>query len=124
MKRNPRFSLTKPSGNSFKLQKKNPHAPMYDMPEWKKLRANVLKKNKSCYACGTYSDRMDVDHVEAHKGRLELFLKIDNLIPLCPSCHSTITGKFDRHKEQKLIEKLTWIRDMRLKTNTTTKVYV
>ena len=124
MKREKKFSLGSGSENKFKLDKPKPFAHLYDMPEWKKLRASVLRKNKVCYACGCRSDRMDIDHVEAHKGRLELFLKLDNLIPLCSSCHSTVTGRFDRHKEQKLIEKLTWLRDMRIKTNTNVKVYI
>lgn len=45
-----------------------------------------------------------------HKGDLLLFWKEDNYLPLCDSCHSIVTGIFDRDKVPKpLSMKLEWM---------------
>ena len=56
-----------------------------------------------------------VDHLFPHKGNTELFEKTDNHLPLCESCHNTVTAKFDRKgKSDELVEgKIKWLNDRR-----------
>ena len=61
--------------------------------EWRAFTYRFLYHNPNCYACGAHKDdtRIDCDHLVPHKGDLDLFWKMDNLIPLCISCHSKVT---------------------------------
>ena len=78
---------------------------------WEKYRRRFLYHNPYCYCCPNKATV--VDHIKAHKGDEELFKATNNHLPLCKHCHDTITGKFDRHKEQKLEEKIDWINEQR-----------
>jgi 5-methylcytosine-specific restriction endonuclease McrA len=102
---------------SYKAGKKfNPKAKeerLYALSAWKEFSLRFLKENPHCYVCGRYSEV--TDHIQAHKGDENLFWKIDNFIPLCFSCHNTITGLFDRHTTQRYREKLIWISRERIK---------
>jgi 5-methylcytosine-specific restriction enzyme A len=91
----------------------------YHSKEWLKYRAIFLAHNPKCYCCGVKSNT--VDHLIAHKGSDELFYKEDNLIPMCHTCHSTITQLFDRSGIPDTEGKLMWIRNRRIDTETTIK---
>lgn len=116
---------------SFKPQKNIPSRSfngranidaMYDR-EWNLYSTKFLKENPTCLSCGNRSEV--TDHLKAHKGDEKLFWKLDNLIPLCSSCHNTITTLFDRFAVQKYNEKLKWIgknRDLNQLTHIAVKV--
>lgn len=66
---------------------------MYKSSEWMTYSRKFLAVNTQCYSCGNKSEA--TDHLVAHKGDVELFWKLDNMIPLCHKCHNYITSKFD-----------------------------
>lgn len=86
---------------------------LHSTAEWKNFRARFLAVNDECYACGKKSQV--VDHIEPSKGRKDVFERMANHLPLCSSCHNTVTGKFD----SKYIfgsdnsEKLSWLAETR-----------
>lgn len=88
---------------------------------WEKYREKYLKNNPKCYACGKPSKA--IDHVAAHRGDVALFWKLDNMIPLCTSCHNTVTSLFDR-QGKRVEKKLEWLKNSRLKKGVTTKAKV
>lgn len=83
---------------------------LYDK-EWRDYSIRFLKENPNCLCCGSRAEV--TDHLQAHKGDEALFWKLDNFIPLCHSCHNTITTKFDRFASQKYNEKLKYIANCR-----------
>ena len=66
---------------------------LYATTRWKKIRKLVLTRDKhQCIKCGS-TIKLSIHHVIPHKGSLELFYNVDNLITLCKTCHNAITGK-------------------------------
>lgn len=88
---------------------------MYQSVEWRKFSIRFLQENPTCYACGEKS--RVTDHIRPHKGDKDLFEKFGNHIPLCTTCHNTVTGKFDyKHSEGDSIEaKANWLKSERLR---------
>jgi 5-methylcytosine-specific restriction protein A len=97
---------------------------LYETPEWKIYRVKFLKENPLCYACGNKSEV--VDHIIPHQGKIELFTLRQNHIPLCKSCHNTVTAKFDRyHVHGKSVEpKAKYLKDTHDKNGLTFKIKV
>ena len=92
---------------------------------WEKYRRRFLHHNTKCYACGASSQdgaKLHIDHVKPHRGESKLFWAEENLIPLCHSCHSIVTSRFDRRDD--LEGKLKWIQDQREFFQNTSKVKV
>lgn len=116
MKKPNTFKPTK-SGNKTFTKKR-----LYDTTSWVEYRNKFLAANPKCYACGTIA--RIVDHVVGHKGSEEKFWEATNLIPLCKFCHDTVTGKFDKHVVPKTEEKMKWIANKRMETETTVRVKV
>lgn len=58
---------------------------------WRKARLLFLKLHPVCVVCG--QPATDVDHIIPHKGDKKLFWAVDNLQPLCHSCHSKKTSR-------------------------------
>jgi len=112
--------------NKFSLKKSEYERPeyhtWYSLPAWVEFRFKFLRKNPLCYVCNNKS--VDIDHVEVHRGNKELFWKKDNVIPLCKAHHSYVTASFDKHKIQKLTQKLEWLGLMRLRNCLTRRVFV
>lgn len=113
---------------SLESNKKNTgRSKGYDS-EWEKYRWRFLYYNKNCYACGRDKESsgrsLNVDHIKAHKGNQEIFWDTKNHMPLCHSCHSIVTGRFDKFDEPKTLEKIDWIVKQRkmLGVNVTIKV--
>jgi len=95
---------------------------LYDH-QWEKYRAKFLAINSHCYACDEKANV--VDHVQAHKGDVQLFWKLDNHIPLCTRCHNTVTGLFDRRfRSTSMTEKIQYLQDSRAVKDITRKVKV
>ncbi len=61
--------------------------------EWKSFSSRYLKENPECYVCGERSEV--TDHIEPSKGRVDVFERDGNFLPLCGVCHNTVTAKFD-----------------------------
>lgn len=81
--------------------------------EWQHYSRAFLKLNNKCIACGSPSQACD--HMVVHRGNSEMFWNRENHIPLCHSCHNTITSRFDKRSPQDIQGKLKWIHMMREK---------
>ena len=64
---------------------------LYESNEWRKRRAQFLKKYPRCFICG--NPATIADHIVPHRGDLTLFYDESNLQPMCQSCHSRKTLK-------------------------------
>ena len=62
---------------------------MYYSARWKQSRKEFLKKYPYCFLCGAKATI--ADHIQPHRGNVELFYNEDNLQPMCQSCHSKKT---------------------------------
>jgi len=91
---------------------------------WNKYRKRFLDENPKCYSCGERA--WEVDHVVPHKGDKKLFEKLDNHIPLCTSCHSTVTALFDKKyvAGSSVTNKIRWLQNKRLQNDLFFKVKV
>lgn len=116
MKRPVKFSHKKTVTKKFTKKR------AYDDPEWVKYRYVFLKNNPVCYSCGNPSQA--VDHIVAFKGDLVKFWDVTNMIPLCHSCHNTITNLFDKGPVPNTEGKMKWISRKRQETETIVKVKV
>ncbi len=69
------------------------------------LRPEQLLREPFCRECAKLGYRVratDVDHVQPHRGDLELFLDPGNLESLCHSCHSAKTwAEMQKNKRRK-----------------------
>lgn len=109
----------KPATSSAKkFVKKSP----YKEANWIEYRIKFLKHNPKCYCCPAYA--RVVDHIFAHKGDDEKFWQEGNFLPLCKTCHSTITQLFDRFTPPKTAEKLAWLKRQRISNDINTRVVV
>lgn len=62
---------------------------LYHTNRWRAMRAAFLAMNSTCVMCG---GRATVaDHIEPHRGDEAKFFDVNNLQPLCASCHSKKT---------------------------------
>lgn len=95
---------------------------LYDTPEWAEFRNKFLGVNQVCYACGERS--RVVDHIQAFKKDIKLFWNTTNYMPLCFKCHNTITANFDKFNPPLTREKMMWVNDKRMETNTYIKIKV
>lgn len=100
-------------GGVKKFDSNSDRQALYKSQEWVKYRFRYLATNKQCYSCP--NPAKVVDHIIAHKGNLALFEQNDNHLPLCSSCHSTVTQLFDKHEKPKTEEKVKWLTSMREK---------
>ena len=65
---------------------------------WSAARRSFLAVNPWCAECerkGTMTAAAEVDHIKPHRGDMELFWNLDNMQPLCKSCHSRKTATED-----------------------------
>jgi 5-methylcytosine-specific restriction endonuclease McrA len=88
---------------------------LYQSKQWREYTFKFLAKNPKCFTCNQKSNV--TDHIRAHKNNMDLFWDEKNYIPLCHNCHNYITGNFDMHNPQKLVEKMKWIKSMRQKND-------
>lgn len=63
----------------------------YSDPAWKKLRRSILD-GVFCAYCGT-KDNLQVHHINPVREHPELFLKRENCMVLCKSCHAAVTAR-------------------------------
>lgn len=64
----------------------------YQSPEWRELRARVLREQPLCAECMRRDGRVvaarHVHHIRERKARPDLALDRSNLEALCPPCHN------------------------------------
>ena len=89
---------------------------LYDS-RWNRYRVIFLNINKQCYVCGEPANI--IDHIVAHKGDRVKFEAVNNHMPICKTCHDTVTGLFDKQEPPKTQEKIEWINAKRLEKNVT-----
>lgn len=68
-----------------------PYHHLYESSKWRAMRRNFIANNPNCICCGAKATI--ADHIIAHKGNESLFYNINNLQPMCWSCHSAKTLK-------------------------------
>lgn len=97
---------------------------LYKNAEWAEYSKKFLSYNSKCYSCGERSEA--VDHIEPHKGRENIFWKLDNMIPLCHKCHNFVTSKFDRYWKigNSVVPKIKWMAENRAIKNLNFRVKV
>lgn len=84
-------------GNETK-RRDRPYKKLYKTNHWQQLRQQVLMKQPLCVKClkvKRITPATVVDHIKPHKGDETLFYDINNLQPLCKSCHDRKTAKED-----------------------------
>jgi len=89
---------------------------------WESYRRRFLYYNPKCYICGEKASC--VDHIVTIRSNPDLAESTTNHLPNCASCHSIVTGLFDRHAEQNLDGKLAWIKKQREARGVNIKVIV
>lgn len=75
-----------------------PYRHLYKTKHWQQLRKQVLNHQPLCVEClkvKRITPATVVDHIKPHKGDEKLFYDINNLQPLCKSCHDRKTAKED-----------------------------
>ncbi|MGF7185287.1 5-methylcytosine-specific restriction protein A [Desulfitispora alkaliphila] len=75
-----------------------PYKHLYKSARWQKLRKQVLNKLPLCVECvkiNRLTPATVVDHIRPHEGDEELFYNLENLQPLCKTCHDRKTAKED-----------------------------
>ena len=68
---------------------------LYKRPEWRRLREHALLRDQfTCQRCKcmlkrgkAHNQSAVVHHRKPHKGDLDLFFDIDNLVSVCKACH-------------------------------------
>ncbi len=74
-----------------KRRAEQPWRLLYFTPEWRRLRAEHLRREPWCRvhaAKGEQVQASHVDHIKAHHGNRALFFDPSNLQSLCPTCHN------------------------------------
>ena len=64
---------------------------LYDLRRWRRASRQFLMANPYCAMCqaaGRVTLATLTDHVQPHRGDLELFWDAENLQSLCAPCHS------------------------------------
>lgn len=123
MKKAKQYQPKKLDSKKFHKPKQNVNKKLYASKEWTIYRFRFLHHNKLCYVCA--NPARHVDHlVSVRTDPDKYFWKEDNYLPLCHSCHSIVTARFDRGAEQDLEGKLRWINEERVKRSVTIRVKV
>lgn len=91
--------------------------------EWSKFCFRFKHYNPNCYACNS-NIKINVDHIQNKREFPELAETPDNFMPLCQTCHSTVTNLFERKIPMDLEGKIKWINKKREETKTTVRINV
>ena len=85
-----------------KRKRSGKNTRMYMDYAWDGLRYKQLKKEKFCRMCmdkGLYVEAKVVDHIEPHKGDIDLFRDETNLQSLCGRCHNAKSAQ-EMHRQK------------------------
>lgn len=72
---------------------------LYETYRWRTFSKDFLKTHPFCYICGAKATV--VDHIIPHRGDLSLFYDVNNVQPLCQSCHSRKTMQENNYFHKK-----------------------
>jgi len=72
-----------------------PNEALYHTPEWRRLRAEVLRSSPRCARCNG-TEQLQVHHIVPPKGDRAQFYDASNLIVLCKVCHDMVTSAENR----------------------------
>lgn len=67
----------------------------YNSKEWKVLRDYILSIHGYCARCGDIHSTLDMHHIikiNSDKDKEHIY-NINNIVPLCKSCHKTVDNK-------------------------------
>ena len=81
---------------------------------WQKFRKVYLKENPLCAFCqqqNIVTPATVVDHIEPHRGDKKLFWNMDNLQPLCHSCHASTKQAIECGSKRPVIGLDGWSKD-------------
>ena len=84
---------------------------LYKTKEWNIFRFRFLHHNPKCYVCPMDSEH--VDHMVPTRSDRDGFFKKGNHVPLCHSCHSTVTQLFDLFDPPRTNDKILWMQGQR-----------
>lgn len=82
---------------SWRMDKRTAAQRGYDY-RWQKYRAGFLRANPLCVMChkeGRVTVATVVDHIQPHKGDMELFWDVDNHQALCTYHHSSVKQRIE-----------------------------
>lgn len=79
-------------------KKSNQWHYLYNSARWRNTSREFLKKYPICFICG--APAQVADHIQPHRGNLDLFYDPDNLQPLCNRCHSRKTLEENNYHKQ------------------------
>lgn len=119
------YSNRRQSNNrTFKNPTRHSRQNMYKRSDWVQYRRRFLYHNPNCYACGGKASV--VDHIVPHKGDIALFEATSNHLPMCTTCHNTVTSLFDRNYKigENVEPKGEWLERQRKKAGNTSKVNI
>lgn len=71
---------------------------LYNSVRWRTTSKEFLQKYPTCFLCG--KPARIADHIQPHRGDLNLFYDDSNLQPMCWSCHSRKTFKENNNFNQ------------------------
>ena len=75
---------------------------LYKTPQWRRLRQAQLSREPLCRVCqalGKVTAATVVDHKQAHRGDLTLFLDPENLMSICAPHHNSASQRRDKTGE-------------------------
>lgn len=107
----------------FNLNKRETRTKRGYDADWEKFRWRFKHYNPECYACGS-AERINVDHIQTRRAFPELAKEPTNFMPLCQSCHSTVTATFEMKNPPDIEGKIVWINKKREMTGTTVRIKV
>lgn len=110
MKKPKTFKPTRVSG-AKKFNAHKQRDDLYKDAKWNRYRFRFLHHNPKCYSCPNPSKH--VDHLIPARTDAAGFWREGNHVPLCASCHSFVTAKFDRCDPPKTEEKVKWLQGQR-----------
>jgi len=65
---------------------------LYNTAKWRSLRKRIITEAPYCVKCGA-NKNLQVHHKIPPRGDEDLFYDIDNLVPICRSCHRIFTAR-------------------------------
>lgn len=87
---------TKPQPTLEIKQGKPEYNRLYNNDRWRAASKQYRAEHPLCAECerhGVVKPAECVDHIEPHKGNLELFWSVDNWQSLCNACHSSKSAR-------------------------------
>ncbi len=95
--------MPKPYGRSVEAAL---YRRLYKTARWHRLRDAQLAAEPLCRFCLAIEDVTEAtvcDHIEPHRGQLDLFYDPDNLQSLCAPCHDKLKARIERGQQAVVI---------------------